>query len=149
MREQKKMKSESIIESIKLLNIMKPNIERFLELNSIGYDDKAIFTSEEYFQMYILDRVADDLEKVHHFLTQNINKHSLAEGYVNKNSKGQYQLDGYFLFPGQEIEYWYEDDYDPNLSHYLISEIDMENGEYYIKTLGKKVKIESIKIRIK
>jgi len=143
------MKRESIIESIKLLKDMEPILKKLLELKDIEWDDDDNFTSEEYYQMYVLHNISNSVEQVFNYLTQNLNAPIIAEGYAKKDSKGEYQLEGYWLLPGQQIEFWYEDDYDPETSHYLISEIGVDKGKYYIESLGKEVNIEGVKIRLK
>ncbi|WP_186328948.1 hypothetical protein [Bacillus sp. X1(2014)] len=41
-----------------------------------------------------------------------------------------------------------KDDYDPETSHYLISEIGVDKEIYYIESLRKEVNIEGVKIRL-
>jgi len=145
------MSRSNFQEIIKLANELESNLKKFQELYEQLSDDfmDEFQTPEEHYQRFIIFKVFRGLEYALP-LIEDLYKPVVVEGFIRKNSKGQYEVEGFDLYPEGRIEFWYDDDYTPEWSHYIPSTIAIsEEGDYYIDALGSDVKIEGIKVRIK
>lgn len=106
---------------------------------------RSSLTVEERSNFMMLYQVQDKISDAY-YLLKNLDKPVRAEGRLEKQSNGRYQVDGVELTSGSYVEF-YEDDEDGG--YYIPSRVEHNGEDYYIVALGREQSIEGLKVRIK
>lgn len=80
-------------------------------------------------------------------LLNKVDKEIIADGILTKKKNGRYEINNIELSSGCNIEFIKKDE--DGLEYYYPSRIEHNGEDYYILSLGKDVKIEGLKVRIR
>lgn len=107
--------------------------------------DRSILSVEERSQLVILYQAQDKIWDAYNLLKR-LNEPVKAEGYLQKNANGRYEVDGIELTSGSYVEYFDEDE---DGGRYLPSSLEHNGDDYYIVDLGQEKSIQGLQVRIK
>lgn len=106
---------------------------------------RSELSTDERSQLVILYQVQDKISDAY-YLLKNLDKPVRAEGRLEKQSNGRYQVDGVELTSGSYVEF-FDDDEDGGC--YVPSRVEHNGEDYYIVALGREKSIKGLRVRIK
>ena len=135
-------------------NVYENAVRLLPELNQLieGYShmeestDRYALNAEEEYIFTMLYGAVNHIDKAVAILEQ-MERPVLAEGYLEKNRYGRYELNGYELTSGHLIELWIEDNEYKEGGSWFSTRIEHNGEDYY--AVGSKALLEGLKARLK
>jgi hypothetical protein len=125
-----------------------PELKRLIE----GYDhmeestDRYALNAEEEYIFTMLYKATNHIDDAVSILEQ-MERPVLAEGYLEKNRYGRYEINGYELTSGHLIELWIEDDEYKEGGSWFSTRIEHNGEDYY--AVGRNESLEGMRARFK
>lgn len=123
-------------------------LKRFMDIYEEVQENTAqsALSVEERSDFVVFYRANRKLEDAY-WLLEKVYKPVKAEGHLEKNSIGRYEVEGIQLSSGSYVEFFSDDDEDGGC--YVPSRVEHGGEDYYIVALGKEKPIEGLKVRIR
>lgn len=131
-------------ESLNLLHHLERFLNDYQKLEEST--NQTALNEDDLYDFNMLYRIADKSHDIVKEIKQ-MNKPVLAEGYLEKNENGRYELNGYELTSGAPVEIWSEDDYYDVGGSWYSTRIEHNGEDYY--AVGEKGSLNGKKARIK
>ncbi|MEH7532192.1 hypothetical protein COJ21_26520 [Priestia megaterium] len=120
--------------------------EKIVDLNGISATNDL--STEEEYQLELLYKISFYLEDVKLFI-EDINKPVKYQGRLEKNLNGRYEVQGKELCTGTSIELWIEDEASDGKGKFVSTLLLHSAKNYYIRALGRGVKIDGMLVRVR
>lgn len=119
---------------------------------SDGFVDEFEYDREDVEERYkndIANTIMDHLRDIDNLLEW-FQKDVKEEGKLVKRSDGRYEIEGTdeYFSSGKPLEVFRYDEFN-ECDEWVKSRVEHGNGDYYIVALGKGVKIEGLKVRVR
>lgn len=102
--------------------------------------------SDEYQQYVTINRAIEQLEDLSSLLNI-LDRETLAEGHLSKQSNGRYELEGYELSSGHPIEIWIKDEDLKDGGYFQLTRIEHHNDYYAV--YDEKLELEGLRARLR